>query len=720
MNENNSEVNSNSHKNEMLQEAETNSLNNNAWVLFDRFRVKNLQKDFLPKLILLAILEPIDSKEQQHIQIELDILKQEFGEIFEAKLIDRKAYCICIDILNRYIKFRQNPEESLKNSILNEIFSILRVESYQSKLIENQINRLSIDQRSVLRYMVHQSIQAKIAFIRVTLKNKNYQRSEAEGYHCTRNPFYYKMKNNLEKKCKDINDKYNNLSSGHNKLGGEYNKLEDKYNKLKNQLRMEKENSKIKIKQLEKENKDFENEIIRKEAESAKREAMMYPAALGKATNVYWSDDTNNNSIQLTKDIQELEKNVDDLAKVKGRKYKINEEGALKLLQKYNIQIGTEDKKFKSILSFALQRLVVEFIFDIAKNLCDNLDKNDDDNLESNIIYHTEELVKYSSRLVNKRKGDDKISNVTPIKIRQQSYAMLALRGFVNDHHLIREQVNKLIKKMEQYRDIVDIEKQKEFRVETENLVRSGIQLYFFLKTQEPVPEIKWYELGNPIEKHAMKGHWEHGEERYLKQRTIKVESDILKQEFGEIFEAKLIDKLNRYIEFHQNSDKSLNNSILIKFFSILRVESDQIKPVENYLKRLSNDQRSIFRHMVHQSIEVKIALIRVTLKNKNYQRFIIEEYNELKTGLEAKYNELLSEYNNLRLTKDILKLEKNVDDLAKVKGRKYKINEEGALKLLQKYNIRIGPVFNFILKTQEPVPKIKWHELGNPFEEHQ
>ncbi|CAG8592546.1 10969_t:CDS:1, partial [Diversispora eburnea] len=252
-----------------------------------------------------------------------------------------------------------------------------------------------------------------------------------------------------------------------------------------------------------------------KEAESAKREAMMHQAALGKATNVHWSDDTNNNSIQLTKDIQELEKNISELAKVKGRNYKINEEGALELLQKYNIQIKPEDKQFKLILSSALQRLVVEFIFDIAKNLCNNLDKNDDDdNLESNIIYHTEELVKYSSRLVNKRKGDDKISNVTPIKIRQQSYAMLTLRGFVNDHHLIREQVNKLIKKIEQYRDIVNSEKQNEFRVETESLIRSGIQLYFILKTQEPVPEIKWYELGNPIEKHVMKGHWEHGEEK--------------------------------------------------------------------------------------------------------------------------------------------------------------------------------------------------------------
>ncbi|RHZ52251.1 hypothetical protein Glove_463g11 [Diversispora epigaea] len=509
-----SENNSNSHENEMLQ-AETNSLNNTAWILFNRFRVNNQWELCLPKWILLAILEPIDSKEQKNINIESNILKQEFGEIFEAKLIDSNLYRICIDILNRYIEFRQDPKESLKNSILNEIFSILRVESEQ--IIENNIKGLSIEQRSVLRYMIHQDVQAKIAFIRVTLKNKNYSIYEAEGYHCTKNPYYHKKINYLKKKCKDDNDCW---QAEYNKWKTDYEAEKTKYN---NFLR-ENEDLKNKINQLRMENKDFKIEIIqlndekediRKEAESAKNEATKYQAALGKATNVHWGDDTNNNSIQLTKDIQKLEKNVDDLAKVKGRKYKINEDGALKLLQKYNIQISTEDKQFKLILSYTLQRLVVEFIFEIAKNLYKNLNK-DDDNLESNIIYHTEKLVKYSSKLVDERKGDDKISDVTPIKIRQQSYAILALRGFVDDHRLISQQADKLIKEMEQYREIVDIEKQKEFKVETENLIRSGIQLCFILKTQEPVPKIKWYESGNSIEEHAMKGHWTRGEEKSL------------------------------------------------------------------------------------------------------------------------------------------------------------------------------------------------------------
>ncbi|RHZ68999.1 hypothetical protein Glove_291g51 [Diversispora epigaea] len=494
INENNSENNSNSHENEMLQ-AETISLNNTAWVLFNRFRINNQLEYCLPKWILLAILEPIDSKEQKNINIESNILKQEFNEIFEAKLIDSNLYRIFIDILNRCIEFHQNPKESLKNTILDEIFSILRVESEQIK-IENNIKELSIEQRSVLRYMIHQEVQAKIAFIRVTLKNKNYSIYEAEGYHCTKNPYYHKKTNYLKKKCKDDNDYW---QAEYNKWKTDYEAEKTKYN---NFLR-ENEDLKNKINQLRMENKDFEIEIIqlndekediRKEAESAKNEATKYQAALGKATNVHWGDDTNNNSIQLTKDIQKLEKNVDDLAKVKGKKYKINEDGALKLLQKYNIQISTEDRKFKLTLSYALQRLVVEFIFDVAKNFCKNLDKNDDNHLESNIIYHTEELVKYSSKLVNKRKGDDKISNANPIKM----------------------QADELIKKMEQCRDIVDIERQKEFRVETENLIRSGIQLYFILKTQEPVPKIKWYEFGNPIEEHVMKGYWERGEEKSL------------------------------------------------------------------------------------------------------------------------------------------------------------------------------------------------------------
>ncbi|RHZ52261.1 hypothetical protein Glove_463g9 [Diversispora epigaea] len=64
--------NSNINSENNSQEAETNSLNNTARVLFNQFRVNN-QWEYLPKWILLAISEPIDSKEQK-------ISKQEFSE----------------------------------------------------------------------------------------------------------------------------------------------------------------------------------------------------------------------------------------------------------------------------------------------------------------------------------------------------------------------------------------------------------------------------------------------------------------------------------------------------------------------------------------------------------------------------------------------------------------------------------------------------------------
>ncbi|RIB25959.1 hypothetical protein C2G38_2138516 [Gigaspora rosea] len=119
------------------------------------------------------------------------------------------------------------------------------------------------------------------------------------------------------------------------------------------------------------EHKHTENELerIRQEVESARIEAVIYQAQLGSATNIRWSDDTLNYPIQLTKEIEKLCRKIDDFAKVKGKCYAINEKSALCLLEKYESKTCTVDKGFKLLLSFALQRMVLELIFNAADKL---------------------------------------------------------------------------------------------------------------------------------------------------------------------------------------------------------------------------------------------------------------------------------------------------------------------------------------------------------------
>ncbi|CAG8778998.1 5261_t:CDS:2, partial [Dentiscutata erythropus] len=100
-----------------------------------------------------------------------------------------------------------------------------------------------------------------------------------------------------------------------------------------------------------------------------RNEAVIYQAQLGSATNIRWSDDTFNNPIQLTKAIEKLHQKVDNFTKVKGKYYVINEKSALCLLEKYESKIRMVDEGFKLLVNFALQRMILELIFNAADEL---------------------------------------------------------------------------------------------------------------------------------------------------------------------------------------------------------------------------------------------------------------------------------------------------------------------------------------------------------------
>jgi hypothetical protein len=62
---------------------------------------------------------------------------------------------------------------------------------------------------------------------------------------------------------------------------------------------------------------------------------------------------------------------------------------------------------------------------------------------------------------------------------------------------------------MEKYREVVDEERKRALHSEAEKNIRTGTQLWFCLKAQEPLPKIHWFKSGAHIETHLMVGSWE-------------------------------------------------------------------------------------------------------------------------------------------------------------------------------------------------------------------
>ncbi|RGB33353.1 hypothetical protein C1646_704639, partial [Rhizophagus diaphanus] len=318
-----------------------------------------------------------------------------------------------------------------------------------------------------------------------------------------------KMKSEYETQIKQLKSEYET----------QIKQLQERESKMKpeyeaNVRRLQERNDKMKsayeehINQLQEEANE-----LRKEAKSANDEASGYQAALGSATNVRWSDSTFNNPIQLTKDIEKFQHLLADFTKVKGKSVKIDEDAAKQLLTKYECKANLNSKEIKNYLAAALQRMILEAIFNIADNLyryAESSNSFNDGRLESFIVYYTQELVEYTNLLAKSREGKDSITNVTPVKIRQQVYAALGSRGFAKSNHsYMNKLVNDLVNKMEKYREVVDEERKKTLHSEAEKIIRIGMQLWFCLKAQEPVPKIHWFKSGAHIQTHLMVGSWE-------------------------------------------------------------------------------------------------------------------------------------------------------------------------------------------------------------------
>ncbi|CAI2162490.1 10857_t:CDS:2 [Funneliformis geosporum] len=293
-------------------------------------------------------------------------------------------------------------------------------------------------------------------------------------------------------------------------------------------------------------NSDIEVSNLKKQLAELKNEASMYQSALGKATNVRWGDEDSNNLVQLTKVIREIVNSLTEITTVKGRDITIDDDATNELFQKYKCSTRVGAKSWKPILAAALQRLIVQTLFEelatylnqtqvqaVFANIRKDSPKrssslmipkkssspvpvvpvvlDNNNNLEAEISVVMTQLVGLVNHLAESREGTDDITKITPIKIRQQIYAVLGTRGFCKPNHPFIDQLTtKILDMLSRYRQIKNEERLADLKENANKLIREIVHLYFRLNAQEPVPEFtKFFEAGTPVQNNLMDGAWD-------------------------------------------------------------------------------------------------------------------------------------------------------------------------------------------------------------------
>lgn len=236
------------------------------------------------------------------------------------------------------------------------------------------------------------------------------------------------------------------------------------------------------------------------------------------ATNCSLRDDYQNHNIKLNKDILALQNILDKyVTNLKSNK-DININGVKELLLKYGCQTVISDKEpNKSLIIAVLQRHVLEEIIKQADFYFTCSSK--EHHLESNIISQTKLLTNLMKKLHNERLGDNELTNLMSIRLRQHVYIALSIQGFNNikksddensKHNfvdMISKKINEIINK---YRVIKDIEENNYVNAIAEDLVRNVIRIFYFhLFIQEPIAQYRWIKNNKKVNKSYMKGSWD-------------------------------------------------------------------------------------------------------------------------------------------------------------------------------------------------------------------
>jgi len=288
------------------------------------------------------------------------------------------------------------------------------------------------------------------------------------------------------------------------------------------QGRKTKSESKDEIKEKPKEELNVSIESsTENEIEKLKQENIKLRAALGDIMNLEWHDDDENNSMQLVKEIENLNRNLNKITGVKRNVKEIRTEAVANLFSSFNCTTSADSKQMKLVLSAALQQHLINFIlksadvyFSQALKDISEVQGNDfttcitEDKLEAVILSRTNDLIKLTTRFEETHTGTDEHSRILPVRLRQQIYAALGHRGFSNpDHPFITQLSKNLMDEMDRYRIL-----ESEERIEKEiiSIVFQVLRIFYFrLETQDPIPSIEFYKSSKDIDPVFMEGMWE-------------------------------------------------------------------------------------------------------------------------------------------------------------------------------------------------------------------
>ncbi|CAB4437210.1 unnamed protein product [Rhizophagus irregularis] len=245
---------------------------------------------------------------------------------------------------------------------------------------------------------------------------------------------YSAIQNENKVQLKQFEDKlkeksYNQLATDIKVKNGEISEFQSKSNELEEIIQLQKKNDEY-IKEIN----DLKNLLQRKEKEkqeliekniNLKKEASQYQSALGSITNYRMNDNDKNHSVQLKKDIEELQYKLKNYVTTLKGDFEIDFKAVNNLMEKYNIKTKVTPKEpNKPLVKAVLQRHIIKKLTrDIRKYFKQNSENSEEDSpmhLEAEIATKAEDLENKLTDFSKTRNGTDTITQAASIKIRQE------------------------------------------------------------------------------------------------------------------------------------------------------------------------------------------------------------------------------------------------------------------------------------------------------------
>ncbi|CAG8657363.1 4404_t:CDS:1 [Cetraspora pellucida] len=415
-----------------------------------------------------------DNKDSKVVD-ELEEIRMSIDKINQYSGASPQMFKLIKETLDDYQNLRVNHNQKQMEQLVEKVGFELRPHSVKdhTKFLE-QLRNLTVEQRSVLREICINRLRSFSEFAEYIIS--------------------YSKDNRVQQFSEEL-ETARNIS------------IEQRYDESRQSSRQI-ENSCSQISNI-----SNETAKLLEENKRLKLEAARHQAALGNVVNFKWRDDDPNNSMQLVKDIEKLQRDLQSFTRVKGTNIQINQVAVSELFNRYKCSTKFDDKAMKVVLSAVLQRFILEHINELSDDFSRRIDNTSfltDDQLEAGIASRAQALFPLISRFSTFNPGDDEHTRVLPIKLRQHIYAALSNRGFDNQNHqLVQQILESLIKKMDQYRTIESKDKSK-LASKATSIIKQVLKIFCFrLETQEPTPKVEFYNVGDPIDVEVMDGSWQ-------------------------------------------------------------------------------------------------------------------------------------------------------------------------------------------------------------------